>query len=210
MFCTKCGSPVVGSFCRNCGARAPEAQAPALPAEVQAPPAIPAVPYSAPALSLDYAQWSTRVFGYLIDTLVVGAIVGALLVVPAVLLGGLGSLASLDSFGSRGPFESVGGIGCCLMFSIFPLASLAVGLYNKVYLVAQRGASIGQGMMHIRVVNAQGGLITTSTALVRLLAHVGLSFIPFGGIIDLLWPLWDERRQTLHDKAVNCYVVNVR
>jgi len=207
MFCTKCGSPVVGSFCRNCGARAPEAQAPALSAEVQALPAAPTVPYSAPVSSLDYAQWSTRVFGYLIDTLVVGAIVGALLVVPAILLGGLGSLASLD--GSR-PFEGVGGVGCCLVFAIFPLASLAVGLYNKVYLVAQRGASIGQGMMHIRVVNAQGGLIPASTALVRLLAHVGLSFIPFGGIIDLLWPLWDDRRQTLHDKAVNCYVVNAR
>ena len=40
-----------------------------------------------------------------------------------------------------------------------------------------------------------------------LLAHVGLSFLGPLGIIDLLWPLWDERRQTLHDKAVGCYVI---
>jgi uncharacterized RDD family membrane protein YckC len=73
--------------------------------------------------------------------------------------------------------------------------------------VAQRGYSVGQGVMGIKVVDAQGQLLSQGTALIRLLAHVGLSFIPFGGIIDLLWPLWDDRRQTLHDKAVGCYVI---
>ncbi len=172
-------------------------------AAAAAPPLVPQMP--AAVASMDYAQWSTRVFGYLIDTVVVGVIVGALLVV-LMLLGGLGSLAGAGV----GVGQGVGGLGCCLAFSIFPLGSLAVGLYNKVFLVAQRGASIGQGIMHIKVVNAQGGLLTPSQALVRLLAHVGLSFIPFGGIVDLAWPLWDERRQTLHDKAVDCYVVNAR
>jgi uncharacterized RDD family membrane protein YckC len=28
-----------------------------------------------------------------------------------------------------------------------------------------------------------------------------------GGLLDLLWPLWDEQRQTLHDKAVGSFVV---
>jgi uncharacterized RDD family membrane protein YckC len=26
-------------------------------------------------------------------------------------------------------------------------------------------------------------------------------------LLDLLWPLWDERNQTLHDKIVKSYVV---
>jgi len=28
------------------------------------------------------------------------------------------------------------------------------------------------------------------------------------GILDLLWPLWDQWKQTLHDKVVNSYVIN--
>ena len=80
-------------------------------------------------------------------------------------------------------------------------------LHRDWYLVAQRGSSIGQGLMKIRVVNAQGQLLTMGEAVLRLLAHVALSFVPLLGVVDLLWPLWDERRQTLHDKAVGSYVV---
>ncbi len=93
------------------------------------------------------------------------------------------------------------------MLLLLPLASLLVGLWNKAYLVSKRGASIGQGVMKVKVVDAQGQLLTMGQAVLRLLAHVGLSFVPLVGIVDLLWPLWDERRQTLHDKAVGCYVI---
>jgi hypothetical protein len=41
-----------------------------------------------------------------------------------------------------------------------------------------------------------------------LLAQAGLSFIPFLGAVDLLWPLWDAQRQTLHDKAVGSFAIN--
>jgi uncharacterized RDD family membrane protein YckC len=152
-----------------------------------------------------YAQWTTRVLGYLIDFLIVGAVVAVLAVVAALLFGTVGGLGTALSSEA---LQGLGVVGCCMLFSIFPLATLGVGLYNKVYLVAQRGSSIGQGVVKIKVVDAQGNLLSTGNAAVRLLAHVGLSFIPFGGIVDLLWPLWDDRRQTLHDKAVSCYVVN--
>ena len=46
------------------------------------------------------------------------------------------------------------------------------------------------------------------TAFIRLLAHFGCSLIPLAGMLDLLWPLWDPRRQTLHDKAVDSYVIS--
>jgi uncharacterized RDD family membrane protein YckC len=141
----------------------------------------------------------------LIDFLIVGIVIGILVAAAALIFGAVGGLGTaLNSEGLQG----LGVVGCCVLFSVFPLATLGVGLYNKVYLVAQRGSSIGQGVVKIKVVDAQGNLLSTGTAAVRLLAHVGLSFIPFGNIVDLLWPLWDDRRQTLHDKAVNCYVVN--
>jgi uncharacterized RDD family membrane protein YckC len=94
------------------------------------------------------------------------------------------------------------------MIILFPVATLLVGLYNRVYLISQRGYSIGQGIVKVKVVDASGRLLSMGTAFVRLLAQAGMGFVPFLPLLDLLWPLWDERRQTLHDKAVGCYVIN--
>jgi RDD family len=57
-------------------------------------------------------------------------------------------------------------------------------------------------------VDGSGNLLSQGAAFMRLLVRVALSFVPFLPMLDMLWPLWDERRQTLHDKAVNCYVIN--
>ena len=212
-FCTNCGASVAGQFCTRCGAPAPgqpQGAGYAPPPAQPPPPAAPYTPAYAPPPSpnlqpgVEYATWATRVLGYLIDSIIVGAVVIVLFIV-AMLFGGLAGIsgAALRSEG----LEALHGTACCCVFSLFPLAMLLVGLWNKVYLVAQRGASIGQGVVKIKVVNAQGGLLTMGQAALRLLVHIGLGFVPLGSIIDLLWPLWDERRQTLHDKAVGCYVV---
>jgi uncharacterized RDD family membrane protein YckC len=164
----------------------------------------PAAPVAAPVW--EYASWGTRVLGYLIDSLLVAVVVGVLGILAFTVFGGLVGLGG--GIGSEG-LQGIGATGCCCLFSLFPIAILLIGLWNKVYLVAQRGYSIGQGVVKIKVVDAQGNLLTQGTALIRLLAQVGLSFIPIvGGFLDLLWPLWDDRRQTLHDKAVGCYVIN--
>jgi uncharacterized RDD family membrane protein YckC len=147
---------------------------------------------------MDYATWATRAIGYIIDSLLVGAV---MLILYAVLGGMLTAVAGL---GGRG---AAGGM-CCFMLLLFPLATLLVGLYNRVYLVSQRGYSIGQGIVHVKVVDANGALLSQGTAFIRLLVHAGMGFVPLLPLLDLLWPLWDERRQTLHDKAVNCYVIN--
>jgi uncharacterized RDD family membrane protein YckC len=97
---------------------------------------------------------------------------------------------------------------CCVLLLCFPLAMLLVGLYNGVYLVSQRGYSIGQGVVHVKVVDGSGRLLTQGTAFMRLLVRVLMAFIFVLHVLDMLWPLWDERRQTLHDKAVSCYVIN--
>ena len=113
-------------------------------------------------------------------------------------------LASMAALAGHGAGASM----CCMFFLLFPVATLLVGLYNGVYLIAQRGFSIGQGVVHIKVVDASGNLLTQGAAFLRLVVRVGLSLVPFLPLLDMLWPLWDERGQTLHDKAVNCYVVN--
>ena len=203
MYCPKCGGSVSAglAFCPTCGAM----QAATAP---QPPATPPGVPYGAPPayagaqpVVWDYATWSTRAIGYIIDSLLVGA---AMLVLYFV---GAGILTSMAAMVGRG--DAAGGV-CCMMIVLFPLATLVVGLYNTVYLVAQRGYTIGQGVVKIKVVDANGGFLTQGAAFLRLVVRVALSMVPFLPLLDLLWPLWDERRQTLHDKAVNCYVINWR
>ena len=115
-----------------------------------------------------------------------------------------GMLTAIAGLGGRGAGRSM----CCFVLLLFPLATFLIGLYNRVYLVSQRGYSIGQGVVKVKVVDANGALLSQGTALIRLLAQAGMGLVPVLPFLDLLWPLWDERRQTLHDKVVNCYVVN--
>ncbi len=147
---------------------------------------------------MDYATWGNRAIGYIIDSLLVGA---AMLVIYLV-AGGL--LAGVARMGGEDVATGV----CCAMILVFPLATFLVGLYNRVYLVASRGYSIGQGVVKVKVVDVNGNLLTQGTAFVRLLVQAAMGFVPILPLLDLLWPLWDERRQTLHDKAVSCYVIN--
>ena len=65
--------------------------------------------------------------------------------------------------------------------------------------------------MNLKVVDINGNLLSTGTAFIRLIARVALGFVPMvGPLLDLLWPLWDDKRQTLHDKAVGSYVLKLR
>jgi uncharacterized RDD family membrane protein YckC len=146
----------------------------------------------------DYATWGNRAIVYLIDSVLVGAVAMVLWFVLGSAMAGMAR-----SFGD----DAAGGV-CCMALLLFPVASIAVGLYNRVYLIAQRGYSIGQGVVKIKVVNANGQLLTQGSALIRLLVQAALGFVPLLPILDLLWPLWDERKQTLHDKAVGSYVIN--
>jgi uncharacterized RDD family membrane protein YckC len=133
----------------------------------------------------------------LIDSILVGVGMGLIYLVAGGILSGLARL---------GGTNAASGV-CCMMILLFPLATLLVGLYNSVYLVSQRGFSIGQGVVNIKVVDGNGNLLSQTTALVRLLAKAAFGLVPVLPLLDLLWPLWDPYRQTLHDKAVGCYVI---
>jgi uncharacterized RDD family membrane protein YckC len=197
MFCTNCGAPVSGGFCTNCGTRqaqgTPVPQMPQ-PGYIPAASALPALPY---------ATWASRVAAYLIDM----AIVFGLIVILGLVAGLLGvSFLSLDAI-TRG-HGGFGGPACCCLLGLFPAAQLIVGIYNRVFLVARRGYSIGQGVMKLKTVDGYGNLLSVGTLVLRLIVQALLSFIPVLGLLDMLWPLWDERRQTLHDKAVGSYVID--
>lgn len=179
------------AYCPGCGA-AQLSAAPSAPIQPAAPGAYPAV------FAYGYATWGNRVVGFLVDSLLVGVGMAVLFFAAGTVLASMAALAG----------HGAGGGMCCMFILLFPIATFLVGLYNGVYLIALRGYSIGQGVVHIKVVDASGRLLTQGTAFLRLVVRVALAFVPFLPMLDLLWPLWDERGQTLHDKAVNCYVVN--
>lgn len=221
-FCTNCGTQNLDNaqFCTACGARMgtatppppqPSVTPPLPPPQVpgQTPPQTPpqSPPWSGPPPAtpytpgfqpgVTYAQWTDRAVGYIIDSLLVGLVMGVLYAI----MGGL--FAAMSGFGH----DSMAGGMCCVMIVLFPVSTLLVGIYNRVYLVSQRGYSIGQGVMKLKVIDANGNLLSFGTAFIRLLAQIGLGLVPLGSLLDLLWPLWDDKRQTLHDKAVSSFVI---
>ena len=156
-----------------------------------------------PPGGMNYALWGDRVLAALIDGALVFAVVFVLNLIFGTVITGLSAVGGEDN--------PLGGGLCCVAMILIPIAMLVIGLYNKVYLLTTRGASIGQGLMKLKVIDANGQLLQTGSAVVRLLVQMGFSFIPFLGIflvlLDLLFPLWDPQRQTLHDKAVGSFVV---
>jgi len=211
VFCTRCGASIADNsvFCPSCGAtvqRPPSAAQPvAGPPPIAGTPPVPPAPYgftSVPVAPLPYASWGSRVLAYIIDMLIV-----LVLVIPLALIAGIMGMGGA-MFHSLAPLGHVFGSGCCCALALFPVVQIAFGIYNRIYLPSIRGYSIGQGVAKIKLVDAFGNLLPQSTLWLRLLVQVLLGMVPVVGWLDLLWPLWDERRQTLHDKAVNSYVID--
>jgi uncharacterized RDD family membrane protein YckC len=90
------------------------------------------------------------------------------------------------------------------------VAEVALSFCYFGYLNGAMGQTVGKRVMRIRCVDADSGEpIGFGRGLMRyaVVALLGVAFI-FPAFIDGLWPLWDRRRQSWHDKAVRSVVVN--
>ncbi|MFN2506641.1 MAG: RDD family protein, partial [Acidimicrobiales bacterium] len=89
--------------------------------------------------------------------------------------------------------------------------SLVIGLlYSGLLEGSARGQSVGKMALGIQVRDADsGGPIGFGKAVLRRLVYNLLFYaLAIPGIINVLSPLWDARKQAWHDKAVNSLVVN--
>jgi len=90
--------------------------------------------------------------------------------------------------------------------------AVIVGLIYFVALVGSRGQTVGNMAVSTRIIDARtGGPISYAKALGRYVSQIVLAvvfLIPF--ILSCLWPLWDRRKQTLHDKMAGTLVVKTR
>jgi uncharacterized RDD family membrane protein YckC len=79
--------------------------------------------------------------------------------------------------------------------------------YLSWFASSRKGQTIGMMLYGIAVRDVNdGGRVTAGRAALRSF----ILFVLFGFLIDVLWPLWDTRRQALHDKAARTVVVDVR
>ena len=87
---------------------------------------------------------------------------------------------------------------------------LGVSFVYSFAFIAFWGRTLGMAMLRLDAVDALDGRLPIGPvkAAIRSLAAGVFSVVPIiGSLLDLLWPLWDPRNQTLHDKAAGTVVL---
>jgi uncharacterized RDD family membrane protein YckC len=141
------------------------------------------------------AAWWTRGGALAIDLLITGAVELALLLIVW-LAGG-------------GPHWSTSHAETLAFEVGLPVAALYAPLFLRRS-GERNGQTIGKQAMGIRVIREDGLPLTFVTALVREALGRQVPAVLTSGLyvpVDYLWPLWDARRQALHDKVGRTFVV---
>jgi uncharacterized RDD family membrane protein YckC len=196
-FCSKCGKefPDGNQFCSSCG----EAVAGGAPAAASGastatpppppPPAMPkapewndaAAPSSGGSGGSTLAPYSKRLGGYVLDAIILGVASLIVIVIFSLL--------------------KVALIGFLLAFLFF--------LFYAPYFIGSRGGqTIGMKATGVKCVDAKTGETASfGKGFGRNILHLVFGFFYILQILDLLWPLWDDKNQTIHDKAASTVVV---
>nr|WP_272917524.1 RDD family protein [Nocardioides flavescens] len=105
--------------------------------------------------------------------------------------------------------------------AIITAISLAVSFLYQVGFLMWRQATPGKLALGLRVrLRERPGRMGFGTVALRWLAQFGVgivNLVPLVGtlvglysILDLLWPLWDSKKQAIHDKVAKTNVVRTR
>ncbi|MFL6128373.1 MAG: RDD family protein [Mycobacteriales bacterium] len=149
---------------------------------------------------VELATWGQRAAALLLDWLF-----SLLLSLPGVILVTIGA-ASTDTDGTTsaagGTLIAVGVLLC--------VAAAVVGIWNLGWRMGKHGWSWGKQVMKIKLVRMADGVPPGGgVGLGRYFVRALLGGITFGlyTLLTYLWPLWDERRQSLDDKIFSTLVV---
>lgn len=82
-----------------------------------------------------------------------------------------------------------------------------IGVSYYVFYQAHEGQTIGKKILKIKVVNELNQTPMVFTFFLREVVGKTISGLTLG--VGYLWMLWDGKKQTLHDKIANTYVVKV-
>jgi uncharacterized RDD family membrane protein YckC len=148
-----------------------------------------------------YANYGARVGAWLIDW-VITSIIGSIVLVPLHAVHQV-TTGAADTTQPRPPF------GLTITNQGALLFVLIVIIYTTAFTGSSRGQTLGMMAVRARAVDAAGGgPIGHARALGRVLVEYVLFVALFAPwVLDMLFPLWDPRRQTLHDKVTNTVVI---
>lgn len=168
----------------------------------QAPPTYGDHQQGGPAAG-SYASWWSRVGAYLLD----GIIAFVVIIVPLI----VGLIITFKDVETDPVTDEItGGIAASgvLILVLTSLLLLGFDIWNRGIRVGAKGQSLGKRIVGIRVVRADDGqLLGGGGGFLRWLMAFVFGIISCVSILDLLWPLWDDRHQTLHDKVVSSIAV---
>ncbi|MFP3901849.1 MAG: RDD family protein [Acidimicrobiia bacterium] len=132
------------------------------------------------------AEWGQRVVAYLIDAAILVAGYIAVFILAAI----FGAVA--DALG--------------VLVGLVGYLAVAVASFYFLYLNGSVGQSPGKRLIGIKVIGERSGQpIGGGLGIVRGLAHIVDSLVCYLG---WLWPLWDDRNQTLADKIMSTVVID--
>jgi uncharacterized RDD family membrane protein YckC len=102
------------------------------------------------------------------------------------------------------------GVSASSLAARYAIGAVLQAVYITV-LLGSSGKTVGNRAVGTITVDGQtGGPITYGRAFVRWAVQILLQITIIGGFLDILWPLWDQQNQTLHDKAVGTLVLRTR
>jgi uncharacterized RDD family membrane protein YckC len=151
---------------------------------------------------LPYAGWGTRLGGWLIDAVI-------LFVVQAILGRAFRHVNSLTLHMT----STRNGVVHHTTFSFIALGltTLVALVYTTVLCGNSRGQTVGMIAVGVRVVRDDSrDALGYGRALGRSVVEQVFRYTVVVWLLDMLFPLWDKKRQTLHDKIVNSVVIRVR
>lgn len=148
-----------------------------------------------------YASWGQRAMGYLWDIVYIWP--ALVLIIGGYVLLMIGLVAGGDDPGALTAIFSIAGILAIIAGALWGLWRQ---IQNLVLDQGRTGYTYGKRKVGIRLIKEDNPQepVGPAMALVRYLLHGVINQLCY---IDFLWPLWDQKRQTLTDKILTTVVV---
>jgi len=209
MFCSKCGNTLVtgNAYCQSCGTPVSGAAAAIPPSGVPGAASLPGPvavsPHWLPTPTRSYAGFWLRFVAHLIDGLITGLVLCALLI-PLALATGLGSaLRKIPPGAEPDPaiiFAFVSSLWLLILGGI-----LASWLYYAYCESSLWQATPGKKLLNLVVTDLNGNRVSFGRASGRFFAKMISGLIPFG--IGYIMAGFTEKKQALHDMIASCLVL---
>jgi uncharacterized RDD family membrane protein YckC len=156
-----------------------------------------------------YASWISRVGGYLIDYVLVLVLVLAIAKVTRL----PDPFAGISTHVTPGHRATIHRTRQQVEGQL--LLSFAVFVYATAFIGSAWNATPGMRLLRLRCAREAGsGNVILARAFIRSAVYLAFGLaaalaapLAIIVLVDLLWPLWDKKRQTLHDKAAGTVVL---